>query len=228
MRVADVHDLGQLRGEDQDGLALLGQLADDAVDLALGAHVDAAGRLVQHQQVGVREQALGEDHLLLVAAGELGGLLLGAAGGDPQLVDVFERDLPLLGAVDEPAAGDLPHVHDRHVAPDGQDGEQPLRSSFLRHQGDARRDDLVGRGWSFLPLKRISPSYSIDAVDGARELGLAGAHQAVEPDDLPFVDVEGDVVQLVVGEVADLEDDVRRTRPLGACTARRPSCRSSS
>ena len=68
-----------------------------AVDLALRAHVDAAGRLVEHEQIGVREQALGEDHLLLVAPGELGGLFFGAAGGDLQLVDVFERDVSLRG-----------------------------------------------------------------------------------------------------------------------------------
>ena len=45
-----------------------GQLADQRVDLRLGADVDAAGRLVEEQHARLRQQALGERDLLLVAA----------------------------------------------------------------------------------------------------------------------------------------------------------------
>ena len=48
--VREAQQLGQFRGNDDDALALVGQLLDDAVDLVLGADVDPAGGLVQDQQ----------------------------------------------------------------------------------------------------------------------------------------------------------------------------------
>ena len=74
--VGEAQQLGQFGGDDDDALALVGQLLDDAVDLVLGADVDAAGGFVQDQQVRVGEHPLGQDHLLLVAAGELGHAFL--------------------------------------------------------------------------------------------------------------------------------------------------------
>ncbi len=49
-----------------------GELADHGVHLGLGADVDAARRLVEDEQRGLRVQPLAQHHLLLVAAGELG------------------------------------------------------------------------------------------------------------------------------------------------------------
>ena len=46
------------------------ELADAGVDLALGADVDAARRLVEQEQARVAEHFLGDDDLLLVAARE--------------------------------------------------------------------------------------------------------------------------------------------------------------
>jgi hypothetical protein len=50
----------------------VGQPLDDPVDLVLRPHVDAAGGLVEDEQLGLGEEPLGEDDLLLVATGELG------------------------------------------------------------------------------------------------------------------------------------------------------------
>ena len=194
--VADIHDLGQLRREDDDGLPLLGKLADEAVYLAFGAHVDAARRLIQHEQVGICKETLGENHLLLVAAGELGSLFFNAVGGDLQLVNIFECDVAFRCIVDESVAGYLLHVHDGHIAADGQDGEQALGSSFLRHQGNARRNCLVWSGLEFFAFEDDLAFVFINTVDGARKLGFAGAHQSVETGDLPRMDVEGNIVQL--------------------------------
>ena len=47
-------------GDHDDGLALCRQLVHQLVDLALGAHVDAAGRLVEDQHVAVAQQPLGQ------------------------------------------------------------------------------------------------------------------------------------------------------------------------
>ena len=71
--VADAEQLGQLGGDDQHRLPLVGEPVDDRVDLVLGADVDAAGRLVEDQHVRVGEDPLRQHDLLLVAAGELAG-----------------------------------------------------------------------------------------------------------------------------------------------------------
>ena len=61
------------------------------VDLRLGAHVDAARRLVQQQHRGPVEQALGQDDLLLVAAGQLVHDGKSARRLDVQLVDRMQH-----------------------------------------------------------------------------------------------------------------------------------------
>src|SRR5215217_4034738 len=52
--VTDAEELGKLRGDDDDGLPLGSQPVDDRVDLVLRADVDAAGGLVEDQDIGVR------------------------------------------------------------------------------------------------------------------------------------------------------------------------------
>ena len=51
--------------------AARGEAVELLVDLALGADVDAARRLVEQQQARLERQPLAEGHLLLVAAGEI-------------------------------------------------------------------------------------------------------------------------------------------------------------
>ena len=54
------------------------ELVDERLDLALRADVDAARGLVDDEELGLRAQPAGEQHLLLVAARQLADLLLGA------------------------------------------------------------------------------------------------------------------------------------------------------
>ena len=63
----------ELGRDEDDGEALLGQLGDLALDVGLRADVDAAGRLVEHDQLGRGREPAGQQHLLLVAAGEVPG-----------------------------------------------------------------------------------------------------------------------------------------------------------
>ena len=64
------HDLVELGGNHQQRQAVVAQFADQADDLGMGADVDAAGRLVQHQEARRGGEPAGEQHLLLVAAGQ--------------------------------------------------------------------------------------------------------------------------------------------------------------
>ena len=68
--VGEAEHLLDLAGDDHDGDAAVGEGADELVDLAAGADVDAAGGLVEQQHPAVAQQPAGEHDLLLVAAGQ--------------------------------------------------------------------------------------------------------------------------------------------------------------
>ena len=113
---------------------------DDVVDLRLGADVDPTRRLIEEQQFGVREQALGEDDLLLVAAGQL----------VDRLVDGVRRDAQPLARTRWPRRARQRPWMTRRVdsrrrfmtgmfSPDGERGEEALGPPLLRHERDARR-----------------------------------------------------------------------------------------
>ena len=72
--------LVHVRRGDQHGLAGPVQPGEDAPELAPRDRVDAGGRLVEQQQVGLVHQGGREHQLLLHAAGEVLGLPLGELG----------------------------------------------------------------------------------------------------------------------------------------------------
>ena len=69
--VADPDQLRHFGRDHHNSLALLGKLQDQFVNLVLGADVDAARRLVEEQNIGLRQQPTAKNDLLLVAAGEV-------------------------------------------------------------------------------------------------------------------------------------------------------------
>ena len=70
---------------------LPGQLVDDVVELALGADVDALGGLVEHDHLGFGQQPAGQQHLLLIAAGQGGHRLVVGSGAQSQAVQELVR-----------------------------------------------------------------------------------------------------------------------------------------
>jgi hypothetical protein len=69
--VADSEQLGLVRADHQNRLARGRLFADQAIDLGPGADIDAAGRLVQVQDVGALVEQSCQGHLLLIAAGKV-------------------------------------------------------------------------------------------------------------------------------------------------------------
>ena len=66
--IADADHLFHVAGNHQHGDAGVGEGADQAVDLALGADIDAARRLVEQHDIRRHRQPFGKHDLLLVAA----------------------------------------------------------------------------------------------------------------------------------------------------------------
>ena len=80
-------DVLQLRGDQHDPAALVGELLDERLHLRLGTDVDASGRLVEQQDLRIGAQEAGEQRLLLVAARQLADVLAAAGRLDAETGD---------------------------------------------------------------------------------------------------------------------------------------------
>ena len=70
--VAQVEDLLHVAADHHDRHAVVGQAAQQPVDLRFGADVDAARRLVDDQHLRPEREPFRQHHLLLVAAAQGG------------------------------------------------------------------------------------------------------------------------------------------------------------
>src|SRR3954447_15288418 len=187
--------LRQLGGDHQPRRALAGELAQQAVDLGLGAAVDAAGRLVDDQQLRVRRQPLGEHDLLLVAARQRADDIVEPVVFELQLGAPFGRQRVLGGRADQPAVRQRPELRQRGVARDREIHHQALRPPILRDEADPRahrRSGLAGREPPAVDLD-MTGVRAVDSEDRPRHLAAAGADEPGQRDDLARAHVEADV-----------------------------------
>src|ERR1700730_14936600 len=68
--MAKIHEFPELRRDDDHGRTLLSEPMHQAIDLGLGADIDAARRLVEDQNVRLRHHPFADDQFLLIAAGD--------------------------------------------------------------------------------------------------------------------------------------------------------------
>ena len=101
--LVDRHQVRQVRshpvevvGGEHDRDAVLVQVCQQVQHVVPGADVDAGRRLVEHQQAGVAQQSAGQEHPLLLAAGELADVPLGKLG-DAQTIQ-HRGNVGLVGA----------------------------------------------------------------------------------------------------------------------------------
>lgn len=187
-------------GDEQDGEAFAGEVVDEALDLGLGADVDAPGGLVEQQDLGLQAEPAGQQDLLLVAAGEFADLLLGARGLDPQPLHEDVDDAVLLGTGDDAGTGEAGHRGQHDVLADREAGHDAFGLAVLGQQADARPDGAGGgeaaQGASadaqFAGVQREG------AGQGLRGLTAAGAEESAEAEHLARVQRQGDVVELMI------------------------------
>src|SRR5215831_4365181 len=176
---ADVVD----RGQDGDA-----ETGDELQDLDLVADVEVAGRLVQDQVVGALGQGPGDQHPLLLAAGQ---------GVEPALGQVLAADAldGLLGdrpvGVVVPVKGPLVRGsadHDQF-----RDGEVEFEGEFLRDHGDPPGRVAGPQRQQVVPVHEHLPGgWPVGAVDGLQDGGLPAAVGPQQSGEAPVRDGEAD------------------------------------
>src|SRR6266403_3968569 len=210
--VAHAEQLGQLRGDHDDGFALLGAVVEEPVDLALGAYVDAAGGLVEDEHLGVGGEPLADHHFLLVAAGQVADPLVEAGRADPERA--HESVTILLrprGAYPAQRAQDAPPGGQDQVGLDVHPQRQAIALAVFRQVGDAS-PDRVGRAPDPNPLpsdEDLAGLEGVRAEDGPGHFGAAGADQPGESQDLAAPELEAHVLDgAAAPEPARLQRDL--------------------
>src|SRR6266550_3211287 len=196
--VADAQELGHFGRDHDHAFAGRGQVIDDGVDLVLGTDVDAAGRLVENEHLRIGEQPLAEHHLLLIAAGEIEGLLQDAGRANVQFGAVLMGDHDFLPLVDHATPGNPRKIGQRHIVLDVLVEDQPQAFAIFRDIGEAALDRPLNRAQVDFALLHERPAGDVAAVGAAehahRQFGAPGAHQAGNADNLAPVDVETDTL----------------------------------
>ncbi len=170
-------------GGEEDGLAAAAKFDDEVFDLPGADGIEAGGGLVEDEEVGVVDEGLGEPEASLHA---LGILADGAEAGpaEPDHVDEF------IGAVESDASREFEEFA---VVVEGLLGvEERVEVGLFGEVSDALLDADVGGG---LPENENTTGGGAEEpqenLDGG---GLARAVGPEEPEDLPRLDLEGEVV----------------------------------
>ena len=142
--VANAGDLLDVGGKDEHGEAAVGERAELEVDLVAGADIDAAGRLLEDEELYRVHQPARDADLLLVAAGQRAHHLLGTAGADAEEIDPALRLLGLGGLRHEQAADVAALERGDHVLADGEVADDALALAVGGDEADAAR--LAERG----------------------------------------------------------------------------------
>ena len=196
--LAEAHDQSEVVRDQQDGgVDAPAQLLDEVEDLGLHGGVEAGGRLVEDEQLRVHGQRHGDDHALLLAAGELERIAaqrpVGVGDGDAAqaLARLLERRLLVQALVIVEDLGEL--VADAHR------GAQRLGRVLVDH-GDLAAAPLAQR-----LLAQLADVLAVDqhpavveravggevAHGGHGQRGLAAARLADQPVGLAALDLAG-------------------------------------
>ena len=212
-------------GRDQHGQPIGRERVDLAPELAPRLRIDAGGRLVEQQQLRVRQGAGAEREPLLPAARERAGKLLLATVKAEPLHHRLRGALRIGEAVD--ARDELQVLAHREVL---------IEAEALRHVADMHAD-LVRLGADVVAETRAAPA--VGREQPAQHADGRGLARAVRPEEAvdraalhPHREIaHHDAVAERFGEAFDLDGDVGRghffASPLSAtctgCPTRRPS-----
>src|SRR5467141_587004 len=196
--VTDPEQLRHFRRDHDNGLAGIGKLVDDAIDLVLGADVDTAGRFVQNQDFRIGEQPFRQHHLLLIAAGQVAGSLIDIGATDAHAVAIIVRHPQLLDVVDDAAGRDTAEIGKRDVLAHVVGEQEAELLAVFGDVGKAGVDGAADGREVDLAAVQGSAAGNLAAPGAAEqahgEFGAPGAHQPGDADDLAAADMEVDIL----------------------------------
>ena len=195
--VAHSQDLRQLGGDHDDALAGLHQIIHDPVNLDLGAHVDTTGGLIENKDVGVGIDPLADNHLLLVAAGQLTDDLIQGGGLDLQGADIVIARLLNAVLVQEGTVGEALHIGQDQIGPHIQVEHQALTLTVLCQEGDFSLDSVLRRSDMYLLALDVDLAavQLVSAEHRPHGLRAACADEARKAGDLARMGLKADIVQ---------------------------------
>src|SRR4051794_20433583 len=144
--VGTLDDFFELGGDHQHAEAMVRELLDERLYLGLGAHIDAARRLIENEELRIHAEPAGQQPLLLVAARKLSNLLLRAGRLDPEPGYEPIDDLLLALLIDDAGAHEPRQEGQGEVLADGHLGHDALGLSILRGKTDTFPDSVPGMG----------------------------------------------------------------------------------
>ena len=184
--------LFEIMGSEEDGFALLCEVADLVPECATGFDVEADGGLVEEDEVGVAAQGEGEEDTLLLAAAELaeGPVFDALKLGDAEDVGYWKR-VRVVAAKEVEMFADAEGLEDAGDLKHGSDA-----GAGCGFSGVAAEDVADARGWG---------DEAEEDFDGG---GFACAVRAEERDDLTGAESEAEAVEgaggaVVLGDVGE-------------------------
>src|SRR5579885_2363307 len=207
--VGAAQQLGQLGADQDHPLALSCQLVDDAVDVFLGADVDAARRIVEKQHVGTQQEPPRQQRFLLIAAAEGGD---GQAGGAALQIEPRpqRRHLPaLLGVADEAEAAHAAEGANAAVFERAHLHHQALELAILRQQSDALTNGVMRRAGAKRPAveAEFAAGDAVESKQRRAELAASGSHQTGDAQHFAAAEFEANLLELARAEIARLEQN---------------------
>jgi len=188
--VGDLAGEAHFVGDSNHGFALFGQGDHDIQDFADHFGVEGGGGFVEEHDVGALAERPGDGDALLLPAGELVGVFVGLIGDVDPLQEVHGGlDRLLLGLFVDPDRGEGEVFQDRQV---GEEVE------VLEDHGDVGADllEVLDVAVDMDPFDVDAPLLVLlQAVDAADEGRLARTRGAGDDDDLPFFDLQIDLLE---------------------------------
>ena len=143
--VADAPQLGQVARGEQHGAAIGHERPQAAMDRLLRGGIDAACRFIAEQHTAARAEQAAENHLLLIAPGELADGLLDRGARHPQ-AGPHPLGRGLLAAAIDPAGGSPTGGRAEQGVDTHRLGEdQAIVPTILRQHADTGADGLTRR-----------------------------------------------------------------------------------
>ena len=208
----DAQQFLEIRGDDHHRHTLIGDVAQDAVDRAACADVDALGRLVKDQHFGVDQQPARHDDLLLHAAGKGQQACVHPVGGQAKLRQ--KRVHPVLPLpVAQPKAAMAAQMRQHQVLAHAEIGHDVLRAAVFGDKADALPDRVHRPAQRDLaPLQPDGAAVArTQAEQRLHRFGAARTHQPADAQNFAPVDGEADIAHNGLGgEVRHLQHRVAR------------------